>query len=226
MTKQFWLSDRSRPRGRKRMPDQTKERIVDAAYRTLVKRGYHETAMKDIAAEAGVAPGLAHYYFETKEDLLVAAIEHACEPLMAVWEAASVSLSGPMPEDADPMLFARLGFQLAKEELKTYGGLFLLTFDMFGVGLHNPKIATAVRAFIEERRAFVARITQGVIAGMSEPPAASAEEIAGGIWGSLHGIYLQKLMDPDFDADAAIDALSEMAITFATRPRHASAQVG
>src|SRR5256885_709211 len=31
--------------------------------------------MKDIAAEAGVAPGLAHYYFETKEDLLVAAIE-------------------------------------------------------------------------------------------------------------------------------------------------------
>ena len=75
------------------MPDQTKERIVAAAYRALVKRGYHATAMKDIAAEAGVAPGLAHYYFETKEDLLVAAIEHACGPLMAAWEAAGVSLT-------------------------------------------------------------------------------------------------------------------------------------
>lgn len=201
------------------MPDQTKERIVDAAYRALVKRGYHETSMKDIAAEAGVAPGLAHYYFQTKEDLLVAAIEHACQPVMEGWEQAGLSMSGPLPEDADPMAFARLGFELAKEELRSYRGLFLLTFDMFGVGLHNPKIAAAVRAFIEERRAFIARITQGVIAGMPEPPVVSAESIAAAVWGSLHGIYLQKVMDPAFDADAAIDALSEMAIAFATRPR-------
>jgi AcrR family transcriptional regulator len=201
------------------MPDQTKERIVDAAYRTLVKRGYHETSMKEIAAEAGVAPGLAHYYFETKEDLLVAAIEHACEPLMGAWQQAGVSLTGPLPEDADPLLVARMGFELAKEELKTHGGLFLLTFDMFGVGLHNAKIAAAVHTFIEERRDFIARITQGVIAGMADPPMASADAFAAAIWGSLHGIYLQKVMNPDFDAEAAIDALSEMTIAFATRPR-------
>jgi AcrR family transcriptional regulator len=199
--------------------DQTKERIVDAAYRTLVKRGYHETSMKDIAAEAGLAPGLAHYYFDTKEDLLVAAIEHGCKPLMDAWEQAGMSLSGPLPEDADPMAVARMGFELAKEELKSYRGLFLLTFDMFGVGLHNPKIAAAVRTFIEERRAFIARITQGVMAGMADPPLASADAIAAALWGSLHGIYLQKVMNPEFDADAAIDALSEMAIAFATRPR-------
>jgi AcrR family transcriptional regulator len=208
------------------MPDRTKDRIVDAAYRTLVKRGYHETAMKDIAAEAGVAPGLAHYYFETKEDLLVAAIEHGCEPLIRAWEEAGVSLSGPMPEDADPMLLARMGFELAKEELKNYGGLFLLTFDMFGVGLHNPKIATAVRSFIEERRAFVARITRAVIAGMAEPPLASADAIAAAIWGSLHGIYLQKVMNPEFDAEAAIDALGEMTIALATGVRVTTREEG
>jgi AcrR family transcriptional regulator len=206
--------------------DQTKERIVDAAYRTLVKRGYHETSMKDIAAEAGVAPGLAHYYFESKEDLLVAAIEHGCQPLISAWEAAGVNVTGPMPEDADPLAFARMGFELAKEELKTYSGLYLLTFDMFGVGLHNPKIAFAVRTFIDERRAFVARITRAVIAGMADPPIASADAIAAAIWGSLHGIYLQKVMNPEFDAEAAIDALSEMTIAFATRPRLASAQGG
>ncbi len=207
------------------MPDQTKDRIVQAAYRALVKRGYHETSMKDIAAEAGVAPGLAHYYFETKEDLLVAAIEHACQPVMDAWQQAGMNLTGPLPEDADPMMVARMGFELAKEELRTYRGLFLLTFDMFGVGLHNPKIAAAVRAFIEERRAFIARITQGVIAGMPDPPTASADAIAAALWGSLHGIYLQKVMNPDFDAEAAIDALSEMAVAFATRRRLTSAQV-
>src|SRR5260370_26197849 len=208
------------------MPDQTKERIVEAAYRTLVKRGYHETSMKDIASEAGVAPGLAHYYFETKEGLLVAAIEHGCKPAMDAWEQAGMNLSGPLPEDADPMMFARMGFELAKEELKTYGGLFLLTFDMFGVGLHNPKIASAVRTFIEERRAFVARITRAVIAGMAEPPLASSDAIAATIWGTLHGIYLQKVMSPEFDAEAAIDALSEITIAFATRPRTIAARAG
>jgi AcrR family transcriptional regulator len=181
--------------------------------------------MKDIAAEAGVAPGLAHYYFETKEDLLVAAIEHGCQPVISAWQRAGVDLSGPLPEDADPMMVARMGFELAKEELRTYRGLFLLTFDMFGVGLHNAKIAAAVRTFIEERRAFIARITQGVIAGMADPPIGSADAIAAAIWGSLHGIYLQKVMNPAFDADAAIDALSEMTIAFVTRPR-VSLEVG
>src|SRR5260370_5471362 len=168
------------------MPDQTKERIVDAAYRTLVKRGYHETSMKDIAAEAGVAPGLAHYYFETKEDLLVAAIEHACRPLMGAWEEAGMNLTGPLPEDADPMMVARMGFELAKEELKTYRGLFLLTFDMLGVGLHNAKIAAAVRTFIEERRGLLPRIHQRAIPGRGDPPPASPRAAAAAIWGSLH----------------------------------------
>lgn len=201
------------------MSDQTKEKIVDAAYRTLARRGYHETSMKDIAAEAGVAPGLAHYYFETKEDLLVAAIEHGCQPALQAWEAAGLSPTGELPEDADPMAMARLGFDLAKQELREYSDLFRLTFDMFGVGTHNPKIAAAVRQFIDERRAFVARISQGVIAGMRRKPDSSADAIAAAIWGSLHGIYLQKVIDPAFDAEGAIDALSEMVFAFATNDR-------
>ena len=199
------------------MPDQTKERIVEAAYHALVRHGYHETSMKDIAAEAGLAPGLAHYYFQTKEDLLVAAIEYGCRPVIDAWEAEGIDKSAPLAEDADPLAFARTAFELAKQELRTNPDVFQLTFDMFGVGLHNPKIAAAVRAFIDERRAFIARLAQGVIAGMRDRPSASADAIASALWGSLHGIYLQKLIDPNFDADAAIDALSEMAIAFATR---------
>ena len=201
------------------MSDQTKDRIVDAAYRTLARRGYHETSIKDIAAEAGVARGLAHYYFQTKEDLLVAAIEHGCQPALDAWEAAGLRPTGELPEDADPLNLARLGFELAKQELRQYSDLFRLTFDMFGVGTHNPKIAAAVRQFIDERRAFIARISQGVIAGMRRKPDSSADTIAAAIWGSLHGIYLQKVIDPDFDAEGAIDALSEMVFAFASNNR-------
>src|SRR2546426_4183229 len=148
--------------------------------------------MKDIAAEAGLAPGLAHYYFETKEDLLVAAIEHGCEPVLRAWEQAGINLSGPLPEDADPMAFARLGFELAKAELKTYRGLFLLTFDMFGVGLHNPKIASAVRRLIDGRRGVIAPLTPGGIARIAGAPPAAAGAVAARPRGRPRRVYLPK----------------------------------
>ena len=73
------------------MPDQTKDRIIDAAYRALVRRGYHETSMKDIAAEAGVAPGLAHYYFETKEDIFRAVVSQAIAPNIGAVKAMAAT---------------------------------------------------------------------------------------------------------------------------------------
>src|SRR2546425_11500908 len=120
----IWLIDQIAPEGGT-MPDRTKDRIIEAAYQALVKRGYHETSMKDIAAEAGVAPGLAHYYFETKEDLLVAAIGRGREPAMRAWEQAGLNLPGPLPEDARPMAFAPQGFERAKHELKAYDRVFV-----------------------------------------------------------------------------------------------------
>jgi len=197
---------------------ETRGRIVDAAYRVLVKRGYHETSVKDIAEEAGVAPGLVHYYFETKEDLLVAAIEHGCSFLESEWAERGLSLTGQFPPGASPVGLARLGLELAKSDLKKRLGLNLLIFDMYGVGLHNPKIAAAVNQFMRERRSLVEAIVRGVIARMPEPPQTTPESIAGAIYGALLGITLEKLIDRKFDADRAIDALTEMAFTFARLP--------
>ena len=39
------------------------------------------------------------------------------------------------------------------------------------------------------------------------------------IWGAFLGIALQRLIDPEFDGNAALDALAEMALTAATAPR-------
>ncbi len=197
------------------MADLTRDRIVDAAYRALVKRGYHQTSMKDIAEEAGVAPGLAHYYFETKEDLLVAAIQRGCAPLLEELSRQGLPMDAEVPAGPEAYELARRGFELTKDELRRYHELHTLINDMFGVGLHNPKIAAAVKEFITERRALVAAIARAVIPQMPQPPAAGPDAIAAAIWGSFHGIALQKLMDPAFDADAAIDALAEIVFTFA-----------
>src|SRR5438128_2280213 len=91
--------------------------------------------MKDIAAEAGVALGLAHYYFETKEDLLVAAIERGCAPLLDELSRQGIPLDAGMSVGLDAFEAARRGFELTTEELRRYRELHILVNDMFGSGL-------------------------------------------------------------------------------------------
>ena len=59
--------------------EETRERILDAALRLFRERGFDETTMRDIAAEAGVATGAAYYYFRSKEELVMAFYERTAE---------------------------------------------------------------------------------------------------------------------------------------------------
>jgi hypothetical protein len=50
------------------------EALVRAAYRLIASKGIERTTLQDITDAAGVSKALAVYYFETKENLLLAAI--------------------------------------------------------------------------------------------------------------------------------------------------------
>jgi len=52
--------------------EETRERILDAALKLFRQRGFDETTMRDIAADAGMAVGAAYYYFRSKEELVMA----------------------------------------------------------------------------------------------------------------------------------------------------------
>lgn len=53
----------------------TRERLLRSADRLFASRGYAETTMRDVAADAGCAVGLAYRYFARREDLAVALYE-------------------------------------------------------------------------------------------------------------------------------------------------------
>src|SRR4051795_6722310 len=46
--------------------------ILDAALVCFAKRGFHQTSMHDISAEAGISVGLIYRYFESKEAVISA----------------------------------------------------------------------------------------------------------------------------------------------------------
>ncbi len=69
--------------------ERTRQRILDAALPLMLDGGYEKMTMRAIAKEAGLSPGAAYYYFETKEHIINAfyertIIEHeqACRKIL------------------------------------------------------------------------------------------------------------------------------------------------
>src|SRR5947208_9096160 len=54
---------------------ETRERLIAAASKVLAEKGYDATTLREISREAQAAPGLVHYYFGGKDQLLVEVLE-------------------------------------------------------------------------------------------------------------------------------------------------------
>src|SRR3954452_22718754 len=72
-----------RPPGADRRRPERLEQILEAACRAILDRGFPATRIADIAAAAGVSTGTVHYYFATKDEVLVAALKWASGRLFA-----------------------------------------------------------------------------------------------------------------------------------------------
>ncbi|HEY8505872.1 MAG TPA: TetR/AcrR family transcriptional regulator, partial [Gemmataceae bacterium] len=57
-----------------RTPDR-RQQIIEAAFRVFSRKGFQGASNREIAEEAGIAPGLIYRYFRNKEDLFLAVAE-------------------------------------------------------------------------------------------------------------------------------------------------------
>ena len=62
--------------GRRRNPDETTARLLEAAAREFIERGYEAARVSDIARSAGVTTGAVYARWPHKADVIVAALEH------------------------------------------------------------------------------------------------------------------------------------------------------
>jgi AcrR family transcriptional regulator len=74
--------------GAKDKETDTRSRILEAALALFRERGFASATMRDIAARAGVASGLAYYYFDSKDAIVLAFYQRAMDELPARLEAA------------------------------------------------------------------------------------------------------------------------------------------
>jgi AcrR family transcriptional regulator len=89
------VRDSGRGRGPGRRAGRRKIGVLEAACRVIAERGADATRFADVAAESGVPISTLQYYFGSREDLLVAAFQHASSAEMAALAANVAAISDP-----------------------------------------------------------------------------------------------------------------------------------
>ncbi len=174
---QHWSGDEPGRRGQ----------IVRAATTVLGRQGYAETSLKDVAREAGVAPGLLHYYFESKQELLLEVVVALEREMTRDWQAAVSNVDDPLER-----IVAALDH--AAQRCSERPEFFRLLFDLYNLGLGSPAIrvrcAEMWQRFIDDIEVEVRQVLGRLPAYAVVPP----HDLAGAIAGAIDGIALSGLV--------------------------------
>ena len=181
-----------------KLPSDSREKILQAAFAVLSREGYENTSIHDIAEEAGVAQGLVHYYFKSKQKLVLAVLFEVCQK-MNVYTAEGTA-------------GALAAFENFKVLLRTQPDAHSLYIQLMGVGLHDKEIGAGIRDNIRMERGHVEDLARQVLAERETDPSPS-RAIASVVWAGVIGIMVQKSIDTEFNADEAVDALAAMALS-------------
>jgi AcrR family transcriptional regulator len=122
--------------------EERRQQIAEALLRTAAARGLHATGMREVAAEAGVSLRLVQYYFGTKEELLLAAMQHLAARFAARATARFKEASGSAgPASPRDVIAAILAQALpADEERRTF---HLIYTAYLALSLTDPALAIA-----------------------------------------------------------------------------------
>src|SRR5687767_3081931 len=126
-------------------------RIVEAMRSSVARRGISGSTFEHVAREAGVSRGLLHYYFGTKEALLVEVVRRDTEHRIARLDEP-VGKAGSADE-----ILALLVADL-QDSIQNDPGFWVLLFDLFTAGRRNPDIRREVGELFKRTRDHVAEI--------------------------------------------------------------------
>ena len=170
-------------------PDK-RARIIAAALTVLVREGVARLSMRRVAKEAGVALGLAHYYFATKAELLAAAAD-------ASRRAAAPAAAEPSGRPDDDLRAVLAANDRGVERLR------LLT-DLDSQALRDPVVAAAAVRCRQDRDADLVR-RLAPIAGFDDAVALGAV-----LGAAADALAVRALIDPAFDLARAQAVLERL----------------
>lgn len=190
------------------------ERIVEAMRDSVAEVGIAGSTFERVAARAGVSRGLLHYYFGTKERLLVEVIRRDTEARVdTIGEALAKARS---VDEAIAAFFA----VFANTAMQGQGYAYMVS-EIFVASRTNPEIRAALAKLYAEARSTFAEVLrakerEGVLRLRYD-----AEAVLTYLFSAGDGAIIQRIVDPTRDFSAADEVGWEVARFLLEAPRDA-----
>jgi AcrR family transcriptional regulator len=174
------------------LPGDKAARIVDAMRASVAARGIAGSTFDHVAREAGVSRGLLHYYFGTKERLLIEVVRRECDVRLELLEQAAAGASS-----ADAVIDALVS---SFEEFLDEGPSGVVMFyEMLILGRRNEEIAAELAQLGRRTRAHMADVLRikheaGVLELRADP-----DEVATFLFALADGVTVRRLSEPELD---------------------------
>lgn len=182
-----------------------RETIVRAGVAVLGRQGYADTSLKEIAREAEVAPGLLHYYFNSKDDLLVDVVGAVETEMTTAWFRGLDTIEDPLERLVSVI-------SSASADIAEQHGLWRVYLDLAALGLSNPAVGSRCG---EMRRALVAGVEAEMRRVLGQLPAysiAPPQDLAAVVIDALEGIMRTALAN-DSDPAPQVRALQVLVLS-------------
>ena len=175
------------------------KRIVEAMRSSVARRGTAGSTFDRVAREAGVSRGLLHYYFGTKETLLVETVRHDCELRL---ERLVRELAGARTGEAFIALMAQSLQRTVAEE----PDFVTLLFELFALSRRNADIAAEYAELVRRMREHLAGMLAQAESDGVLSLGASPDAVAETLFALADGFALRMLAEPERDFSATIHA--------------------
>ncbi len=174
------------------------QRIIAAMRASVGTRGASGSTFDHVAREAGVSRGLLHYYFGSKEQLLVEVVRHDCEVRNRNMDER-LEKAHSVDEILDALVVG------LEEFLEDDAGGQAVIYEMLSASRHSEEIRAELAELYRQWRERLAgwlrtKEREGVIRLQAD-----AEAVASMLFSLGDGFGIQVLADPDWDQQAAFD---------------------
>lgn len=177
----------------------TRDRLIDAAFRVVARDGLDAASVKAIAAEAGVQPGLLHYHFKTKDEVLQAAVARG---LTGYLSELGELLEGQPP---DKVLAAFSGY--IRDNLNAHRDLFRVRLGLAVRAMNDPQLSATLGEANAQAQEAMARIFAAHLG--AKTPSKYHRAIARTAKSSFEGLMLAWLSQPNFPMLESYDVWEE-----------------
>src|SRR4026208_943630 len=161
--------------------------ILDAALVCFAKRGFHQTSMHDISAEAGISVGLIYRYFENKEAVISAMADRHKKEIPDVLQRAK---QAPTLLESLEILFTAHCCEEATRVVSAF------VVDLYAEASRNPTVADLVRDVLQTAMAGVTELISKAPEAQNTTRGLSPSEMAELIFAVARGMLMLDVLRP------------------------------